>query len=174
VYVETCTGNNHSGCTWLLNSPVRPTSVESKSDGAFAAGTGLNSCRHRDSVAAQCRRGPRTPPRSRRLASQRATNLVHASRFRLMPPITTPGSRRRQLRDSPNGYHPTVDEGVVVVQPDDPTTVQRVLGVQPSGDGKEWRFPYAPIPPVGAAPSWSRFLQSLAWTSTASRSRTGV
>jgi len=30
VYVETCTGRNHSGCTWLLNSPVRPTSVERK------------------------------------------------------------------------------------------------------------------------------------------------
>jgi len=30
VYVEHCTGNNHSGCTWMLNSPVRPTSAGSK------------------------------------------------------------------------------------------------------------------------------------------------
>jgi len=30
VYVEQCTSNNHSGCTWMLNSPVRLTSVESK------------------------------------------------------------------------------------------------------------------------------------------------
>jgi hypothetical protein len=30
VYVEHCTGNNHSGCTWMLNSPVHLTSVESK------------------------------------------------------------------------------------------------------------------------------------------------
>jgi hypothetical protein len=24
VYVETCTSNNHSGCTWMLNSPIKP------------------------------------------------------------------------------------------------------------------------------------------------------
>jgi hypothetical protein len=27
VYVEHCTGNNHSGCTWMLNSPVRPSTA---------------------------------------------------------------------------------------------------------------------------------------------------
>lgn len=24
VYVETCTDRNHSGCTWMLNSPIKP------------------------------------------------------------------------------------------------------------------------------------------------------
>ena len=24
IYVETCTGDNHTGCTWLLNSTVKP------------------------------------------------------------------------------------------------------------------------------------------------------
>jgi hypothetical protein len=24
IYVETCTSNNHSGCTWLLNSTIKP------------------------------------------------------------------------------------------------------------------------------------------------------
>lgn len=30
VYVEHCTGNNHSRCTWMLNSPVRAATAAAK------------------------------------------------------------------------------------------------------------------------------------------------
>lgn len=30
IYVETCTSPNHSGCTWLLNSSIRPFSADAK------------------------------------------------------------------------------------------------------------------------------------------------
>lgn len=30
VYVETCSNKNRTACTWMLNSPVRPASVQNK------------------------------------------------------------------------------------------------------------------------------------------------
>jgi hypothetical protein len=30
IYVQTCSGHNHTGCTWMLNSPVRASSPAPK------------------------------------------------------------------------------------------------------------------------------------------------
>src|SRR6185437_5191028 len=85
-----------SGCT--------STSFAGEGTPAFPAGPRLNSRRHRYSVAAPAPTRPANSAALSPLASHRATNCGHASRLRLMPQTTTPGSLRRHLRDSPNGY----------------------------------------------------------------------
>src|SRR6185437_4201425 len=94
--------SNHSSV--VRTSGCTSTSFASESVGAVEAGARLNSRRHRYSVAAPVPTRLANSAALSPLASHRATNCGHASRFRLMPPTTTPGSLRRQLRDSPNGY----------------------------------------------------------------------